>query len=306
MTRVDRAFRYWAAAAGVIIMTVATACGQQAPENQPEKLSSVVSRVIKASPDRESTNYTPPSPAVAQAIASGVAELMNTGQADLSSYDQVPVELPKSGQERDGRPEPAVALVERGRPTAGNGLYIVRRAPTSQLVVQIPHPVADRYSEYMGSQLFAQSDARLFMMAGAHRNAGDDSADVAHRSDSTFAAVNDAVVQKGMTVVQIHGFSSDNHDDFGDVVLSNSVAEPSPTLRRLASDLEDEGFDTCTYDGKKCKALAATTNVQAVAARARGAEFIHIEVNQKVRKDRSERRQLMRTIAASLRASGVG
>lgn len=296
-------------------MTLATVCGQQAAEVQPEKraekhlekLSSVVSRVIKASPGRDSSSYAPPSPAVAQAIASGVCELMNTGRTKLDSYDLVPLELKTTaGQEREEGSDPAVALVERGHPTAGNGLYIVRRAPMSQLVVQIPHPVADRYSEYMGTQLFAQSDARLFMMAGAHRNAGDDSADVAHRSDSTFAAVNDAVVQKGMTVVQIHGFSSDNHDDFGDVVLSNSVAEPSPTLRRLASDLEDEGFDTCTYEGKKCKALAATTNVQAVAARARGAEFIHIEVNQKVRKDRSERRQLMRTIAASLRASGVG
>ncbi|MFD4367961.1 hypothetical protein [Rhodococcus sp. NPDC058521] len=309
MTRVDRIVRCGGATvlAGVVMMSTATACSNDPAPEPPEKVSSLVTRVVKASPDRESTTYATPSRGTAQAVAASVSELLGTGNTELDSYDLEPVAVEQSGE--DGAEQPPIsALVERGNPTAGNGLYVVRdnRDVTSPLVVQIPHPVADKYSERMGTQLFSESNARLFMMAGAHRKAGDDSADVAHRSDTTFAAVNDAVVQKGMTVVQIHGFSSDNHDEFGDVVLSSTVDEPSPAVRQLENDLEDNGFDTCTYDGEKCKALAATTNVQAIAARERGADFIHIEVNQNIRKDKSDRRELMRVITESLRSSGIG
>ncbi|MGC5256504.1 hypothetical protein ACPXCG_09125 [Gordonia sp. DT218] len=306
MTRVVRTFLHGVATVSALVMALltATACGRGAEnEKEPESVQSLVARVVKASPGRDGS-YTPPSRGTAQAVAAGVSELLDTCDADVDSYYLVPVKVPHSTS--DDQESPAVnALVERGDPTAGNGLYVVRDS-ASPLIVQAPHPVADQKSEYMGAQLFSETDARLFMMAGAHRTAGDGSADVAHRSDSTFAAVNDAVVQKGMTVVQLHGFSSENHEHYGDVVLSDTVGDPSPTLRRLDEDLEDEGFDTCMYDGKKCKKLAGTTNVQAIAARARGAAFIHIEVDAGIREDTSKRRKLMRVIAESLRASGVG
>ncbi|MFE1593124.1 hypothetical protein [Nocardia sp. NPDC058705] len=128
----------------------------------------------------------------------------------------------------------------------------------------------------MGTQLFEESAAQLFMLAGAHRKAGDDSADVAHRDDSTFAAVHDAVVRPG-----------------------------SPLISHLARDLENHGFDTCVYDGKKCKALGATTNVQGIQARTRGADFIHIEVDRDTRDSKTERTELMRVINETLRAAGV-
>ncbi|NLU83815.1 hypothetical protein [Rhodococcus sp. HNM0569] len=297
--------------AAVAAVSTVASCSEQDTPREPERLGALVDRVVAASPDRESTNYVPPSPGAAQAVAAGVAELLDTGSTSLDSYDLEPVSISGGNAESGGESPGVSALVEQGKPTAGNGLYVVRDV-TSPLVVQIPHPVADKNTEHMGAQLFSETDARMLMMAGAHRRAGDDSADVAHRSDTTFAAVNDAVVQKGTTVVQIHGFSSDNHDsgkkddDLGEVVLSSTVDQPSPVVRRLADDLEDNGFDTCTYDGKKCAALAATTNVQAISARARGADFVHIEVDQDIRNDRSERRELMRVIAESLRASGVG
>ncbi|MFW0787263.1 hypothetical protein AAFP35_22430 [Gordonia sp. CPCC 206044] len=292
---------------GVVMVVSVAGCAQPSAADEPEQLSDLVARVVKASPDRDSATYRPPSRDIAQSIAAGVSELLKSGHAELGRYELETVSV--SGQSRTDSPGRILALVERGDPTDGNGLYVARERPAAEspLIVQVPHPVADQKTELMGTQLFSETQARLFMMAGAHRRAGDDSADVAHRTDTTFAAVSDAVVQKGTTVVQLHGFSSRDHDDdYGDVVLSSSVPTPSRSVRRLAADLEDHGFDTCTYDGKKCRALGATTNVQAVAARARGADFIHIEVNQNIRKDRSERRDLMRVIADSLRDSGIG
>ncbi|NLE81235.1 MAG: hypothetical protein GX610_16965 [Rhodococcus sp.] len=293
-----------------VAMSTVTSCSNETPADQPaQSLESVVSRVVEASPNRDSTTYETPSRGTAAAVASNVAELLSTGGVGhpFDSYElqRVTVSDRAAGSGADADMS---ALVEGGDPTAGNGLYVVRNNPDvhSPMIVQIPHPVADQYTERMGTELFATTDARLFMLAGAHRRAGDDSADVAHRSDTTFAAVNDAVVQKGMTVVQIHGFSSEKHDDYGDIVLSSTVSEPSPAVRRLDEALNDHGFDTCTYDGDKCKDLAATTNVQAIAARARGADFIHIEVDRDIRKDESERRELVRVITESLRASGIG
>ncbi|MFD4406190.1 hypothetical protein ACFWPH_25870 [Nocardia sp. NPDC058499] len=285
----------------MVVVTGLAACGPQ--ESAPARLESVVARVVETSPDRDSGEYRPPSPETAAAVAAAVTELLESG-----TVDRVP-DTYRLEDITTGDDDTLEGLVEQGRPTAGNGLYVARppSATRSPVVVQIPHPVADKHTEDMGTQLFAETDAQLFMLAGAHRNAGDDSADVAHRDDSTFAAVNDAVIGADTVVVQLHGFSADKHDDdYGEVVLSSSVDEPSPLLRQMADDLEDNGFDTCVYNGKRCRQLAATTNVQAVQARARGAEFIHIEVDHDIRDSRSDSRELVRVIGETLRAAGVG
>lgn len=284
---------------GAVVVVGLAACTQQSGPVEP--LESIVSRVVASGPDREAREYRPPSRETAEAVAASVAELLTTGGVGRlpGDYQLEPTTA--------GPDDPINALVEQGRPTAGNGLYAARGLSNSRpaLVIQIPHPVADKHTETMGTQLFAETSAQLFMLAGAHRNAGDDS-DVAHSGDTTFAAVNDAVVQSGTTVIQLHGFSSAKHDDYGDVVLSSTVDDPSPLVRRLAQDLTANGFDTCVYNGKKCKALGATTNVQAAQARAVGADFIHIEVDRDIRDSSSKRAELVRVIGQTLRSAGVG
>jgi len=290
-----------------VAITVAAAglgaCSPEEPPPQPEPLDSVVDEVIEAGPGRKSDRYEPPAREHSQAIAASVAELLATGDVQQvpGDYELEPVAT-DDGDRVD-------ALVEQGRRTAGNGLYAARdssQAP-SPLVVQIPHPVADSHSEDMGTQLFNDTNAQLFMLAGAHREAGDDSADVAHRNDTTFSAVNEAVLRPGMTVIQLHGFSGDNHDkDYDDVVLSSTVDEPSPLVKQISNDLSNNDFDTCVYDGDDCENLAGTTNVQSAPARARGVDFIHIEVESDPRDSKSKRAELMRTIGKTLREAGVG
>lgn len=290
-----------------VAITVAAAglgaCSPEDPPPPPEPLDSVVDEVIEAGPGRKSERYQPPARETSQAIAASVAELLATGEVQQlpRDYELEPVTTD------DG--DPVDALVEQGRRTAGNGLYAARdssQAP-APLVVQIPHPVADTHSEDMGTQLFNDTNAQLFMVAGAHREAGDDSADVAHRNDATFSAVNEAVLRPEMTVIQLHGFSSDNHDkDYDEVVLSSTVDEPSPLVKKLSKDLSDKDFDTCVYDGDDCENLAGTTNVQSAPARARGVDFIHIEVESDIRDSKSKSSKLVRTIGATLREAGIG
>jgi len=291
----------------VAITVAAAGLGACSPEEDlappPEPFDSVVDEVIEAGPGRKSDRYQPPARETSQAMAASVVELLATGdvQEVPRGYELEPVTT-DDGDQVD-------ALVEQGRHTAGNGLYAARdssRAP-SPLVIQVPHPVADSNSEDMGTQLFNDTNAQLFMLAGAHREAGDNSADVAHRNDTTFSAVNEAVLRPGMTVIQLHGFSGDNHDkDYDDVVLSSTVDEPSPLLKKLSKDLSKKDFDTCVYDGNDCENLAGTTNVQSAPARARGVDFIHIEVESDTRDSKSKRSKLVRTIGATLREAGIG
>ncbi|MFD4366670.1 hypothetical protein [Rhodococcus sp. NPDC058521] len=265
-----------------------------------DPIESVVSAAIAAAPGRDSSAYSPPSAETVDGIVAGVSDLVRDEKPTVDAYDLVTVGV--------GNGE-ASALVEEGNPHAGNGLYAVRSDSAAQvpLIVQVPHPIAEFEVEKMGTQLFATTESELFMMAGAHRTAGGGSADVAHRADTAFAAVNEAVVEPGATVVQLHGFSQANHQtDFGDIVVSSSVDEPSPAVRKLADDLRGGGFETCMYDGENCGALAGTVNVEADAAHAHGAEFIHIEVDQDVRRDAGERTRLVNLVAQSLKASGIG
>ncbi|EOM76158.1 hypothetical protein [Rhodococcus rhodnii] len=283
-----------AVSVGALVLSCATGCGSE----EPESLDALVARVVDASPGR-ADEYTPPSRAHAREIAAGVVDLLTAGGADVSSHEAVAVAA--SG----GSGESFRALVERGDPMRGDGLYVVRPPESSPapLVVEAPHPVADLHSEHLAAALFEQTRARALLVAGAHRTAGDGAGDAAHRADSAFAAVDGALVDAATTVVQVHGFGSGNHDDIGEVVLSSSTPEPSPTVRHLARVLGDHGFTTCVYDGRACAALGATTNVEGAAARAVGADFVHIEVDERIRGDRGIRDAFVRILAEALESA---
>ena len=145
-----------------VAMSTVTSCSNETPADQPaQSLESVVSRVVEASPNRDSTTYETPSRGTAAAVASNVAELLSTGGVGhpFDSYElqRVTVSDRAAGSGADADMS---ALVEGGDPTAGNGLYVVRNNPDvhSPMIVQIPHPVADQYTERMGTELFATTD----------------------------------------------------------------------------------------------------------------------------------------------------
>ena len=69
------------------------------------------------------------------------------------------------------------------------------------------------------------------------------------------------------------------------------ISAGTPTLGPTGAELVDHatraGFHICTYDGARCDDLAGTTNVPGAAARAAGAEFIHVEIADHIREDGS-------------------
>lgn len=155
--------------------------------------------------------------------------------------------------------------------------------------VQAPHPRSDLRTGLLAAELFDRAPGGVLVLAGALRTAGEGNcADVAHRADSAFNAVCDALVARGLPAIQVHGFadaSAPGHD----VVVSPGPAPPGDAVRRAARLLDEKGFRVCRVWRERCDGLEGTTNVQARRAAADGVPFVHVENSFSVRHDPAAR-----------------
>ena len=262
------------------------------------ELGPTTEQMLDAGPGRESSAYRELSDAQGEQVAQAVV-------AGLKGADDPP--LPDGTSVRQGvdsaeRPILIVAEEVDDEELRGVGLYAVRPGAGAppDLVVEVPHPRADRWTEELGQQLFTALDAEALFVAGAHRSADDGAADVAHEPASTFAAVDRAVVGPGTVVLQVHGFDESKHEGSEEVVVSSAEPTPAPLVRALEAALEDAGIETCVYDGRRCRALAGTKNVQAAHARNVGATFIHLELAPDLRERGAGRDELVEILTEVL------
>lgn len=281
-------------AVAVVVLVLAGCAGEPVGTPDPEEtvqLDATTEQMLDAGPGRDSSAYRPLGDTGGERLAEAV-------RAGLEGADDPP--LPEGTavlQGVDGAERPILIVAEDvdGGELRGLGLYAVRAgvgAPPG-LVVEVPHPRADRWTEELGQELFTALEAEALFVAGAHRSADDGAADVAHEETSTFAAVDRAVVGRGTIVLQVHGFDDSAHEGPAQVVLSSAESTPSALVRDLQRALENAGIDTCVYDGQRCRTLAGTTNVEAAHARDVGATFVHLELAPDLRKSGPERDELV-------------
>lgn len=256
---------------------------------------------VRAAPGR-AADYQPLDPAAAQRLGLAVAALAVGADLDEppNGYRQV-----TAVEEGDEELLVLEEVPDDGR-VPGHGLYAVRPGAGGGVVVQVPHPVADLDSETLGTELFQRAGADVLMVAGAHRRAGDSAGDVAHEAGSAFAAVDRAVVGRGSTIVQVHGFAADGYpDSYGDVVLSSTDADPSQLVLDVAEALRAADVEVCVYDGDRCSRLAGTTNMQAAHARAVGADFLHVEISDASRADEEQTAAVIAALADVIHEQGA-
>jgi hypothetical protein len=284
-------------AVAVVVLVLVGCAGEPVETPDPEEtvdtvqLDATTEQMLDAGPGRDSSAYRPLDETGSQRLAEAV-------RAGLDGADDPP--LPEGTavlQGVDGADQPILIVAEDvdGGELRGLGLYAVRAGAGAppDLVVEVPHPRADRWTEELGQELFTALEAEALFVAGAHRSADDGAADVAHEATSTFAAVDRAVVGRGTVVLQVHGFDDSAHEGPAQVVLSSAESTPAPMIRDLERALEDAGIDTCVYDGRRCRTLAGTTNVEAAHARDVGATFVHLELAPDLRKSGPERDELV-------------
>lgn len=172
---------------------------------------------------------------------------------------------------------------QTGTATRGWGRVYVDLTAPARWSVQVPHPVADAHSEELGVAILRGTPGGVLVLAGAHREAGRGiAADVAHRRDTVFHAVCDALLKRHLPGVQVHGFADDSVPGFDAVTSTGAGDRGRATGRAVADALEDRGMDACRAWARDCP-LEGRTNMQGRAAAAAGVPFLHIEFSRRVR-----------------------
>ena len=154
----------------------------------------------------------------------------------------------------------------------GWGSVLLREA--SDLVIEVPHPGSDRLTARLGLELFHAVPSAALLVAGTHRNAADNAADVAHRTDSLFHAFAQTLA---LPELQLHGFAAATAPGT-DAVVSPGAGEQAELHRRVEKALQQHGFRVGHHER-----LAGRTNVQGIAAAAQGRPFLHLELSPPLR-----------------------
>ena len=185
-------------------------------------------------------------------------------------------------------------LLQETKPISkGWGLYAFRVDPVNNIIIEAPHPLYDINTPSVALDLYRALDAHALLVAGAHRYANHDgSADVAHAPGSIFQSVHQALLQGLPTplgnsvILQVHGFSSSEHPDYPQIVIGfgGNILTPDFLLAgKMETALAQEGINVGLCLGEDWKDLCGSKNIQ--AATSDRAIFIHIELDEKIRKN---------------------
>lgn len=183
-----------------------------------------------------------------------------------------------------------------GAPRGWGRVYIDLDSPV-RWSAQIPHPVADRYTERLGAQLLSRAEGGVLVVAGAHRKAGrGDEADVAHRRDSVFHSLCAELARRGLPGVQLHGMDDDSAPKHDVVASTGRGREAVAEGRALADALREQGYDVCRAWARSCP-LAGRSNVQGRTAAALDVPFLHIEFDARIREDVDRSQDVVEALA---------
>lgn len=229
-----------------------------------------------------------------------------------------------------------IVLEEKVPLQAGWGFYVFDTTATNDLAIEVPHTVFDSNTEFQGVDAFRQTQARAFLMAGAHRrankqispctqprSAAEDSqypvSDVAHSAATPFHAVHEALVtvKPNTVAVQLHGMTE--RDICPNAFVSTGTKSVTTNSKRLMSCLEKSGVESGLYDGNTSCPLIATSNAQGRFSNGERKDpcgtsaknspepglFIHIEQEPKIRRDKASWQPVIDALKCAFPANGT-
>jgi MYXO-CTERM domain-containing protein len=207
----------------------------------------------------------------------------------------------------DGPGGPAYLAIAEvpGGPTGllprGWGFYFFARAPKRPgLVIEAPHPVADRESEVDAASAVSALRPAAFLLAGSHRYADPKPvSDMAHTSSSVFEPVHEVALEGGGVAMQIHGFSLAAHAGYPDLLLSSGDVTPTPDVVAICAEVNQGGPSCVPFDGSAFITLGGLQNVQGShAATLFGpGHFMHFEIADVARQDPARFGVIVKAIA---------
>ncbi|MFF2349384.1 hypothetical protein ACFVVL_06355 [Kitasatospora sp. NPDC058115] len=243
--------------------------------------------------------YTAPDAAQRGAVADGVLAALD-GRPDRAGplLAAVGYRLTEFTEAVSGRRTAEIADASGADPRGWGRIYLDLSART-RWSAQVPHPVSDSRTEILGAELFRAAPGGVLVLAGAHRRAGTDgSADVAHRDDTVFAAVVEALTGRGLPGLQLHGFDEDSLPGT-DAVVSSGAGAPGEAAESTAAALEAAGLVVCRPWQQTCGRLAGTINVGGRHAAGLGVTWLHVELANPLRTEPARRAEVVAALAGT-------
>jgi len=183
----------------------------------------------------------------------------------------------------------------------GWGGLLVEPSVAIQSVVEVPHPAYDMSTEKLGVGLFHGLPGSAMLIAGAHREAAGDAADVAHNDRSMFQVLSEEFARHSVPQLQLHGFA-DRSMPGADAVVSTSSGPHNDRAVRIARELKAQDVRVCRAWVSHCVGLEGTTNVQGAAAAEHDAQFVHLELGWELRRDQRSRQLVQDAVVAAWNA----
>ncbi|WP_053705146.1 hypothetical protein [Streptomyces sp. WM6368] len=208
-------------------------------------------------------------------------------EAARTGFSEIDFALRTVTDGADGRRYAEVAdeVSESGHTGRGWGRVYVDLDRPARWSVQVPHPVADARTELLGARVLRGAPGGVLVLAGAHRDAGEDgAADVAHRDDSVFHGVVEELARRNLPGVQLHGFADESFRGRDAVVSTGAGDSAVADAEQLTAALRRDGLEVCTAYSARCK-LAGRENEQGRTAADRQSRFLHVELNKTLRGD---------------------
>jgi pimeloyl-ACP methyl ester carboxylesterase len=303
----------------LIVLATLTATSQRPPKQRSGDLNELVEKASRNLIRRDSDAFRVPTDGQLKAwafITKSVLEGRPEGARKMIEQLSFPYEISFF---RDDTTKREYVVIEENVPLqAGWGLFVFDTASKNNLAIEVPHAVFDSNTEFQGINAFRQTQARAFIMAGAHRRANKQDtpctepgsanadtnypvSDVAHAVATPFHAVHEALVTTlpATVAVQLHGMTE--RDICPNVFLSTGTSTVTTNSKKLTSCLQKSGVETGLYDGKTSCPLTALSNVQgrfsngerkdpchsSAKSSPEPGHFIHIEQEPKIRRDKN-------------------
>ncbi|MFD8753505.1 hypothetical protein ACFV0O_21390 [Kitasatospora sp. NPDC059577] len=249
--------------------------------------------------------YTAPDAAQRRAVADGVLGALD-GQSEQAgkALARAGYRLTEFTEAATGRRVAEIADITATAGSRGWGRVYLDLSARTNWSVQVPHPVSDARTEALGVELFRAAPGGVLVLAGAHRRAGaDGSSDVAHRTDTVFAAVVEALTGRGLPGIQVHGFDEGSLPG-QDAVVSGGAGQAGPAAELTAASLGRSGYAVCRAWREKCGQLGGTTNVEGRFAAGVGVPWLHVELGNGLRTEPARRAVVAGVLAETARSWG--
>jgi hypothetical protein len=161
------------------------------------------------------------------------------------------------------------------------GLYLADLSAPIRLIVEVPHPVSEQYTDQMGLQHWQAVPGVLLILPGAHKDATSGLADVSLHTGSLFHGVAASFADMKLPQIQYHGYADATAPTLTHVVSAGTGIVGS-AIRRVSLELASAGFTVGNgWDSSGSgSGLTATTNVQGIDAASKNTTWIHVTANQ--------------------------